>query len=283
MWSPIGCGPTFKRGWRITMPNLEQTGQLRCLRGLDELAADDAKWDDVRPTLAGAEPETRTSSCMCCSTKCGATSVHRVGVPHRGEVRQHQAGQPGMAQGAVGAFRRDGVSTPAPPIAGPRPRSDEQEPARDLYVSGLGLTVAGCAGPTDSHSTINRSSPQTLRHHRSAAASDGQGRHPRQDQGTQPANRLPHPGQPDRMAGRHRRIPGTRPDPRQPGQRPSQPVLPATSTPRPRRHWSVWRPASTPRRSSRPTARSAKSGSATPNYPFCTARRRWNSASTSRA
>ena len=50
----------LKRGWRITMPNLEQTGQLRSvLRGLDELAARDAKWAAAGQPLAGAEPATR--------------------------------------------------------------------------------------------------------------------------------------------------------------------------------------------------------------------------------
>ena len=50
----------LKRGWRITMPNLEQTGQLRLsYSGLDELAQDDAKWEAVGQPLAGAEPATR--------------------------------------------------------------------------------------------------------------------------------------------------------------------------------------------------------------------------------
>jgi ATP-dependent helicase YprA (DUF1998 family)/very-short-patch-repair endonuclease len=50
----------LKRGWRITMPNLEQTGQLRLsYGGLDDLAADDTKWQDAAQPLAGAEPATR--------------------------------------------------------------------------------------------------------------------------------------------------------------------------------------------------------------------------------
>ena len=50
----------LKRGWRITMPNLEQTGQLRlAYSGLDELAHDDAKWAAAGQPLAGAEPATR--------------------------------------------------------------------------------------------------------------------------------------------------------------------------------------------------------------------------------
>ena len=50
----------LKRGWRITMPNLEQTGQLRLTyEGVDELAADDTKWADHGEPLASASAETR--------------------------------------------------------------------------------------------------------------------------------------------------------------------------------------------------------------------------------
>lgn len=54
MWADL------QRGWRITMPNLEQTGQLRLsYAGIDELAADEPKWADLGQPLAGAEPATR--------------------------------------------------------------------------------------------------------------------------------------------------------------------------------------------------------------------------------
>lgn len=50
----------LKRGWRITMPNLEQTGQLRLgYDGLDALAADDTKWASCGEPLAGADPAIR--------------------------------------------------------------------------------------------------------------------------------------------------------------------------------------------------------------------------------
>lgn len=50
----------LKRGWRITMPNLEQTGQL-CLDyfGLDELAGDEAKWASCGAPLADSDPKCR--------------------------------------------------------------------------------------------------------------------------------------------------------------------------------------------------------------------------------
>ncbi|EHB48617.1 DEAD/DEAH box helicase domain protein [Mycolicibacterium rhodesiae JS60] len=48
------------RGWRITMPNLEQTGQLRLAYfGVDELAADTEKWAARGQPLADAAPEIR--------------------------------------------------------------------------------------------------------------------------------------------------------------------------------------------------------------------------------
>jgi ATP-dependent helicase YprA (DUF1998 family)/very-short-patch-repair endonuclease len=45
----------LRRGWRITMPNLEQTGQLVMdYDSLDAIAAKDALWDSTDPALAGA-------------------------------------------------------------------------------------------------------------------------------------------------------------------------------------------------------------------------------------
>ncbi|GFG53371.1 DEAD/DEAH box helicase [Mycolicibacterium agri] len=50
----------LRRGWRITMPNLEQTGQLQLTYdGVDQLAADDDKWAACGEPLAGATAETR--------------------------------------------------------------------------------------------------------------------------------------------------------------------------------------------------------------------------------
>ncbi len=50
----------LQRGWRITMPNLEQTGQLvLAYESLTDIAAADDKWDGTHPALAGAEASTR--------------------------------------------------------------------------------------------------------------------------------------------------------------------------------------------------------------------------------
>ncbi|MGV0721040.1 DEAD/DEAH box helicase [Mycolicibacterium elephantis] len=50
----------LKRGWRVTMPNLEQTGQLRlAYEGVDDLAANDEKWAAFGEPLASAGASTR--------------------------------------------------------------------------------------------------------------------------------------------------------------------------------------------------------------------------------
>jgi ATP-dependent helicase YprA (DUF1998 family) len=54
----------LKRGWRVTMPNLEQAGLLEVrYTDLDEIAADDAAWDKSHPALAGAPPQLRQELC----------------------------------------------------------------------------------------------------------------------------------------------------------------------------------------------------------------------------
>jgi hypothetical protein len=50
----------LERGWRVTMPNLEQTGLLRFdYVDLDESAADDEYWADAHPVLRDDEPAHR--------------------------------------------------------------------------------------------------------------------------------------------------------------------------------------------------------------------------------
>ena len=54
----------LRRGWRVTMPNLEQTGLLRIdYEAVDELAADDSEWRQVHQVLASASPRTREEVC----------------------------------------------------------------------------------------------------------------------------------------------------------------------------------------------------------------------------
>ena len=50
----------LKRGWRVTLPNLEQCGLLEIrYESLDELAAADQYWQDKHPALVTAAPATR--------------------------------------------------------------------------------------------------------------------------------------------------------------------------------------------------------------------------------
>lgn len=52
------------RGWRVTMPNLEQTGLLTFgYLGLDEVCADDALWRGRFPALESASAQTRQQVC----------------------------------------------------------------------------------------------------------------------------------------------------------------------------------------------------------------------------
>ncbi|MGW2339074.1 DEAD/DEAH box helicase [Streptomyces sp. NPDC001661] len=51
----------LERGWRVTMPNLEQTGLLGLqYAGLDEISADDGRWAKAAAPLRAAKPAVRT-------------------------------------------------------------------------------------------------------------------------------------------------------------------------------------------------------------------------------
>jgi hypothetical protein len=54
----------LERGWRITMPNLEQAGLLTIgYLGLDGAAGDEALWEQTAPALRTAPPEARGQIC----------------------------------------------------------------------------------------------------------------------------------------------------------------------------------------------------------------------------
>lgn len=54
----------LKRGWRITLPNLEQCGLLEIrYQSLGELCASNQDWTNCHPALASASPETRQKVC----------------------------------------------------------------------------------------------------------------------------------------------------------------------------------------------------------------------------
>ncbi|MCB5252417.1 MAG: DEAD/DEAH box helicase, partial [Candidatus Cloacimonetes bacterium] len=52
----------LKRGWRVTAPNLEQTGLLEIeYLSIDELAGDNDQWASCHPAIANADKETRAN------------------------------------------------------------------------------------------------------------------------------------------------------------------------------------------------------------------------------
>jgi len=54
----------LERGWRVTMPNLEQTGLLEIgYLGLDGVAANDDLWRETFPALRDAQPDVRSRIC----------------------------------------------------------------------------------------------------------------------------------------------------------------------------------------------------------------------------
>ena len=54
----------LERGWRVTMPNLEQVGLIEVgYLGLDGVAARDELWRDCFPALRDAAPEVREQVC----------------------------------------------------------------------------------------------------------------------------------------------------------------------------------------------------------------------------
>jgi ATP-dependent helicase YprA (DUF1998 family) len=111
----------LQRGWRITMPNLEQTGLLHVeYIDLADLAADDESWQRTHPALRAATPQLRDelgrilldelrrvlAIDVPCLTQVGFDQVER-------ESRQHLSGAWALADGErvvqVGtAFPRSG-------------------------------------------------------------------------------------------------------------------------------------------------------------------------------
>ncbi|MGO9505739.1 MAG: DEAD/DEAH box helicase [Streptosporangiaceae bacterium] len=64
----------LERGWRVTMPNLEQTGLLRIrYRDLPEIATDAEAWQDSHVALRNDDPRTGRRSLPRCWMSCAAT------------------------------------------------------------------------------------------------------------------------------------------------------------------------------------------------------------------
>lgn len=61
----------LRRGWRVTMPNLEQVGLLVVFyKDLPEIAVDEELWVDKHPRLASASPTLREEICRVLADEC---------------------------------------------------------------------------------------------------------------------------------------------------------------------------------------------------------------------
>jgi len=130
----------LRRGWRITMPNLEQTGQLLITyNSLDVLAGSEKHWAGTHAALAGAEPATRAHVMHVLLDELRRNLCVESWYLHEDayEDVQRASQQWLKAPWALGDDR--GVHA-ATAFAGPRPRVGGRGADRgDLYVSGLGL------------------------------------------------------------------------------------------------------------------------------------------------
>jgi len=140
------CGD-LRRGWRITMPNLEQTGQLLLsYAGIEELAADESKWTGFGEPLAGATGETRRLLMQTLLDEMRRNIC--IESLYLTEDRYEDIKRPAR-NGSVhrGRSPTNKVSTrqPATPVHGPGPR---RASAGTSTSPGSASTAAGCAdGP----------------------------------------------------------------------------------------------------------------------------------------
>src|SRR5690606_26924763 len=111
----------LKRGWRVTMPNLEQVGLLEIdYEALDEVAEAEDLWAGAHPILVTASPATRRRVCRVLLDDLRRNLAIRVEAldPERQEGIQRQSYQWLSDRWAIGADER---MQPAA-TAYPRPR-----------------------------------------------------------------------------------------------------------------------------------------------------------------
>ncbi|CAN5551948.1 DEAD/DEAH box helicase [soil metagenome] len=154
----------LERGWRITMPNLEQTGLLVVsYQALDELAADEDEWRHAHPALRTAPQELRIELCRILLDELRRTLAVRVdcltreGFDRVGRLSSQRLTDP-WALAETETFTEPGVAWPRPGRSG--------GPRRDLYLSGRGAfgryltkeptlsTVHGRLGTDDAQQVI---------------------------------------------------------------------------------------------------------------------------------
>ena len=223
----------LKRGWRITMPNLEQTGQLRlAYEGVDELAANDDKWASYGEPLASASAETRRDVMhvlldelrrnLCIDTEF--LTDEKFDAVRR--ASREWLKDPWAISDDAGTY--SGLAYP-----GGRPKGATGIGA-DLYLSGLGAYGRWLRRPNrfpGFQHALKTADAQALiekpdgRH--------GRRRHLGTHSGSQAAHGLPAACRPHRLVSRHGRASRAGPDPQQSNRGPGQSVLPRRSTPRP--------------------------------------------------
>lgn len=126
----------LKRGWRVTMPNLEQTGLLAIdYESVDELAAAEDLWQGAHPVLATASPATRAQVCRVLLDDLRRhLAVHVEALdPDRQEAVRSLAYQRLAPRWAIDPDER---MEPAA-VAWPRPRA-RFDRRSDHFVSGYG-------------------------------------------------------------------------------------------------------------------------------------------------
>ena len=121
----------LERGWRVTMPNLEQTGLLRIrYRDLPEVAADAEAWQGSHVALREDDPEHRRGDRRRAARRAAPQPGHRRRVPQRRRVRPGPAAVRAAPEGAVVAARAR-----APADGGRRlPRARQARPAAQQRV-----------------------------------------------------------------------------------------------------------------------------------------------------
>ena len=124
--------------------------------GLDELAADEAKWSRPGQPLAGAEPGTRAAQVMhVLLDELRRNLCIESEFLTEEKIRRHQTRQPEWLR-APWTLSDETGCTPAPPTRGP-PARGASAVGGDLYVSGLGLYGRWLRRPTGSRCTTIRS------------------------------------------------------------------------------------------------------------------------------
>ncbi len=115
----------LERGWRITMPNLEQTGLLEIdYEDLAWLAAKEDRWAQTDPALRNADPALRAGDHQGAAERDAPVPGHRrLLLPRR--LRRPAAGERGTPRRPVGAVRvgqaqgRHRLPAPVAPRHGP--------------------------------------------------------------------------------------------------------------------------------------------------------------------